>query len=1303
MANKDYLAAIKAANKAVTDAADSVRFKDGVSIVDGDTLKDEKTGNLQRIQGLDAPELQRFYGTGHEGNKGGTAGGEAAVSVLKTARDLGYTNRVKQGDDYYDRELIDLQNEAGESFTTEAIANEVYDLSIGTSYEDILRRDAMRLFGDKAASETSGDWKIAADLINEAMQEQGQRGKQLRQAATDEQELAAIKDYAKKLGIEPNVLNDVKFRNKDRDINNNAYNPLSVAAVAGLNNAKESLYAVASAWGHSFGAQDLAEWGDDGVARVRGGAANAPKILTDFRDIEDASDFLEFLGTNTVMSLPYMAATMVGAAAAPFTGGASMAVPLSMYMGDIWNEQEADKKDFGSALIGALAMTTIDRFALGQLVKPGAGFKQVFDAAVKKKVAEGMSKDLAKATVNEFSKRQLAGYVADAGNVLKDQVSARNVIKQMLSASSRGMVSESSTEAVQELIGYTAAAIPNGNWDAHVALDRMIQGAVAGGSIGAGFSAAGQIGEAGTWIDARWRAENGTAEQAGNAAVWREEVQKENGYIPSVNEELANARSKAEVNIESDDFFELDNDSTSFAARSILGKDAKKERSFGETIVDTMLSLPQYWRGSTRFIFSDNLLNAAPSLRPIADALGAMHNRVYSGATFEDSKHHTATVIQNVFPKPQALFSAVLGKRVSSDMYSKDWKEGTAKVYEAIDAARDKDGRIDPSRIPNVPGRAAIVKMVNDAKGKGKSLIKDQYKYADKSDADTIVADEDFLLNYKRLDKNAVKNNRSEFAGLIADIEIDGKKIGTVKANELVDQIIRNDAVFDLDSAQDALELGVKPPSRKNATGMLLKNKNAKKFFDNNMYNNVAQAARDYARFQGFQEYIGKDGKVLGAFLNRAVSNNEISEDTANKIAAQLHDYVNADAGTYKQSNSKMAQSLYESKRWLMTAATTTSLHFSALSSLVELAMTLRGGQSIMKALKNAGEELGTGMRRTLERSKDKAGDRWVEREKTAAASRIDDLGYHSTHTGAAATVGAVDHNQFRQMLTDRYFNLIQLQRVTDFTRSLRLSLFADYLIDKLEIATSRPEGEPKTRDQYNAEQELANLGISVNRGDIVKLYNEMRKPEAERNKDYIDGILRTAEFTFVNQAVALPGTANRPLIYKDPRFDLFTHLQGFISTFSANHIPQMWNQYIKTGPPQVKYQTFQMMAMMIALGFASQELKDYFKYFGENPYLDEDKKLRRGIASSGLLGVAERPIEAIWPMYERKTDGVFESVAAFIEGQSPPISKIVGTGSVVKEAANENYSKATNNALKTLGFPVGWRHPVANLFRGDE
>ena len=211
----------------------------------------------------------------------------------------------------------------------------------------------------------------------------------------------------------------------------------------------------------------------------------------------------------------------------------------------------------------------------------------------------------------------------------------------------------------------------------------------------------------------------------------------------------------------------------------------------------------------------------------------------------------------------------------------------------------------------------------------------------------------------------------------------------------------------------------------------------------------------------------------------------------------------------------------------------------------------------------------------------------------------------------------------------------------------------------------------------------MRNLGLNVD--DVINaMYNSAGQftPEQEA---ILEQNMREASFNFVNDAVALPQAANRPLIYQDPRFALFTQFQGFIATFTANHIPKLWGEYVKRGSPAMKYNAFALMSTMIMLGFASQYLKDLIKYGGQSPYLNDAEYLQRGIRSSGLLGTGERVLDQFFPLYEQRSGNPGEWVWNTTSGESPALSNLKrvgrGTGQLLSGdvgSAAKQFAKST-------------------------
>ena len=55
------------------------------------------------------------------------------------------------------------------------------------------------------------------------------------------------------------------------------------------------------------------------------------------------------------------------------------------------------------------------------------------------------------------------------------------------------------------------------------------------------------------------------------------------------------------------------------------------------------------------------------------------------------------------------------------------------------------------------------------------------------------------------------------------------------------------------------------------------------------------------------------------------------------------------------------------------------------------------------------------------------------------------------------------------------------------------------------------------------------------------------------------------------------------------------------------------------------------------------------------NPYLDTSEYIQRGIRSSGLLGVSERALDVVFPIYdEKRTDGPLEWGWQQFSGEAP-------------------------------------------------
>jgi hypothetical protein len=195
------------------------------------------------------------------------------------------------------------------------------------------------------------------------------------------------------------------------------------------------------------------------------------------------------------------------------------------------------------------------------------------------------------------------------------------------------------------------------------------------------------------------------------------------------------------------------------------------------------------------------------------------------------------------------------------------------------------------------------------------------------------------------------------------------------------------------------------------------------------------------------------------------------------------------------------------------------------------------------------------------------------------------------------------------------------------------------------------------------AQEALRNLGIDTK--FMVDVHSKPKMLLDEKNVEKYKRQMREAEFNFVNEAIVLPQTANRPLIFQDPRFALFTQFQGFISTFTAWHLPKMWKDLVTRGTPAMSYNAFATVSSMIVLGFASQHLKDLLKYGKTTPYFEGAEYMRRGVGASGILGTGERLIDFAFPMYDKRYPTTAAWAFGTVAGESAALSKALRAGSI--------------------------------------
>ena len=1294
----------------------SRELTDGVSFTDADTIKLEN-GDLVRLQGVNAPETAKLGDFGAYGDI--EAGGFMSTEqVAKLAKELGFTEVKITGKAAHDRLAGDLYNpKTGESFRRRLAQEGIlgvdarYDksgLSQSADYGALLRTKedgsepnewdkARALIAEavdqeggqqgrfRIAQGASGDWRIARDYWLDQILEQYDD-------PTPEQIEAAEKEASAKASAvyNPDV---AALELAGRHIaTGDSTNPFSDAWDVGLIGVTESMWGVVDMLGESIDEEWLAQYGKSGVQRARNRIADHGRIITDYKEIDrfwnaDGTwnpggfwDAVEYVTNNAALSLPYMGITAAATLAAPVTFGTSLAAPAAVYAGQTWNEMEGEK-DAAVAVGAGVIQAALDRVGIGLVFKgAGKGPRELLNKGIDKLVADGMTREAAEKTIMAATRKELAGFAGDAAKVASDQLKAKALFKSVAGRVAAGALGEGATETLQETVAYTGATLGSSKqFDWNELNERQLQALIAGSTLGSTFSVPGAAYDAGAWADVAVRQAGADSSRLSLAGKHAEEEKAKFGRVSSNQENAAKARARAAQ--------AGPNAVPSLSERTAAHKQSKKDKEFGERLVDVMHSAPSLWQGATRFIFQPEILEKSRTARMMADMFGGQLQRTFSGANYENTKHHLVMIYRNMVPEPGAFWKS-RGVRLRSTAAKE-----SHKMYQQLNAAIDPETKeLNLDAVPD-----DLKPFVAQLQELGDKMWEDQKKFNP-----DLGYQKNYLLRYKSFDKKKIHKNKQAFADLLV------QHFGYMKSEaiELANAITDSSEVNDFADILEGSAAAGKPGSHKERTLNLSEHADFQQFMNQDIFGNIAMAAKSAARYQAYQEFVGDNHSVLNQMLADMQAEG-LDATTVNKIASQMKDYLDAESGNYKRATSPMGKKLEKIQKNLMTWMVLAGLPLATISSFVEAALITKGltkddifGE---KGLEGQGRKLGEFMW-------DKFGettvyDNKLEGDEPAAikgSNVLQKLGYYHWDVGTASTtstaqkVGATEVSDLHNRLLEIFFQATGLTGWTNFTRTMRAGFAGDWLMSKLDlVANSDPEN--KTNAVQEAEEQLRNYGINVDQAVQQYLKGEPI-PEAE---------LRDFQFNWINDAVVLPQAANRPLIYQDPRFALFTQFQGFISAFTATQIPKLWGEYVKRGTPAMKYNAFATMTTMIMLGFASQYLKDLLKYapgedddyevgFGKHPYLSTPEYLQRGVRASGLLGTGERVLDQFFPIYETRSDNPGEWLFNQTTGESPSLGlakrMIGGVGALVQG----DVGKATERAIQAT--PLG----VFTWFRQD-
>ena len=1221
--------------------------------IDGDTVKDIQTGNSLRIQGVNTPEVSKL-----EDDKvvPGEIGGQLTASYVgNLAQKEGFTQPVitQEKLDPFGRAVGDLVNpETGEKLSSKLLESGLADLTLFSDKSQINQALLGRL--DRAQRKLDNaetEWDIAGDLVREQRKQYTEL--EAKPLAVSEQQYAIAPDLFSPSGVQ--------IRSPlDRTLDNKATNSISTAFALGMANIEEGAWGAWDLIGDTLGFDDT---GKPNVDRVQREISRLPELENQIAFDEEgnwrlnsASQFVDYIFTNAAMSAPYMISSILSVALAPATYGTSLAIPSIVYTGQTYNAQE--RKDPTSAIASGIGQGVLERIGLKGVTSASKNF--IKDSAVRSKVINDLAKQkfkgnlqLAEASLGNETIKELLRISKSAKDALALEFRGKylDLGKGTGKAVLRGGASEALTETGQEVL----ASLGEKSFDINAIntdelSNRLLNAAVAGFTLGGTLSGTGQVKENLNVLGALSGYDKADPTKTTVDTKYREQAIREGATQDQLNIDFVASN--------------IDQDYADLNEMAQPELERKTKRNVIETLRDVSKGgIGQLWRGLANQLHN-RFGNRGENVRKALALING--NNVYYGGGIEDSQHLTESSLNNIVGSEQEALNK-FQVRSLQDITNFFANKDIINLFDKISNEYNKGKYLNFKETFNNLG----LKMPQGTEAQQEAFIdyaERFYNYNKK--VEQLTGESKNILTQKTFNKVQIAKNMGEFVEALEAAGIAPKDAESLAFDILdIENIQEADDLFNTDIFNTPLD-------KSNVDLMKLRQSpELAKYLNDDIFYNMAAINGSTAARLANAKFLGKDGAKLAYYLKKATEANELTPEEASYLAAEFKDYIDIRKGEYKRIESPLWRSFQQNALFLTTL---NQLPLATVSSIVELSLVSNSlnknvifdkgfiKDAAKEAAKEFGEYYNDGVFRAT-RGRVKRADTITTNKKR---NDLFQLGFLQ-ESQSVAQKNDVNAGVNKQRAINSFFKLIGLQGLTNYTRSMRLSLAGDAIHGWVyDVAT---EGEFPTKQSMEAREALLDLGLDIQ--FMVDIYNNPNELSPEQQTKY-DEQMRLASFRFVNQAIAHPTKSNRPKFYQNPRTALFFQFQGFISTFTSTILPRIYRRLFNSNTPlDSRINTIGTIATLLFLGFLSQYLRDLVKYGEETPYLDDFEKFQRAVGASGLMGSGERIVNTVFPLYDTRSDGWLDLALDEISGQAP----VLGYGGRVTTAVDAIFSGADN------------------------
>ena len=1254
------------------------------NIIDGDTTAlTDSQGNTQYTRDADVNTSERIKEV--EGLiDPGTATGETQRQFVEDAVRYGGYNLVdfKGEKGAFDRPLTSYVNAKGESVGDLLIAERIADPNKYTTREQMFMRssnqlqDMVNFYNDEADSAQKARdtvnsifranpimyqleqasskqefqeyefWRSHSGIselknqlasVRSQLEDESLTGEQ-RDALEEKQ--ARLQQVTQEMLIAPPKYYGYVGQSGGRRGDKGFFEEVQDSLIGGIYQLEGNAASFVSWAGDFVGAEGVQEWGQAWATDNAEDINRFTEGNQDLWTIGGAKDGLQFAANTIAQYGPQLGVILgagrAGALAGSFFGPAGAAIGATvgslgasfvLAVSSIYDEQPEGEKDPYTATALAIPVMLLEKYGADQfgplaskltgknvLTKDGADeviatFRETFGETTEQ-ATKRLNKDIFELAVD-------AG--KDVAELARDNLIARQGFRDLIFHTSKSIGREAVTEALQE--GIQAAGIAGTTsvvFDYKEVGKRMIESGIVGGIAGAPFGVVEGSKQNSRINQIIYDEQHSTRRSTESEKIIEDSLRAIGGEI-TIEESIKRTREE-----DVDGYYGKDGKAKGL--KDIADPDQATYLQAAKDVIFSPLSLLTSFKWN---IVKDDISNRGDTdveVAEIASMLGELRGI------------HTGNSIPTTAKK-------LLGKylhKVSSEVDLAN-AAGVSTAQE-LDALR----RADPSTL-SVSQQQVVAKMkqeetdlvnniISDLKARGVGLSPDQEAYYRDNYFDNIA-----IIDPSKMG--------TELRDIVADMAQPGaaqegffgdskkKKLGKEFADEFIENLRNNPTALATIQTTEALGLGTDPRFANFRSSMTSRQKIPV----------MAQRFASRVSREGVEEYFVK--KILKS---------KMSAKSKAKMAAKLQQYMDMLDGNFGKIDNNIISSVQDHALLFSQLAYMDTNFFANSVDLVYGMLRIQNKADAKRYFGTFAKAFAKGLHSDLTKAASKlSGGRAQKKQKwegkkgeVFSLTRL--TGHVAEQSETLQIEGANVSGQGTTKIAGILYKANMVENYTDSSKAaVSTGAWDDImrLVSKVADDRSRGINSEGTRHAMNR---LRGYNVPIDR--LVELHNT--DPEV-LNKDYIEqmndpnspfyqeimNIYQTANINYIDEFTARPETGSSSKLFEDERFRLFTQYKRFITHFTANIIPTLWNRYIQYGSPQVRYQVFQNIMLTFVMAYTAQALKDLLRYGEEAPYLDDweediwDSKYGRAIRYTGWAGSPEIAFESILKYRDNQFD----------------------------------------------------------------